>query len=98
MASPEVFVLARARVQPGRESDTEAALRANAEESRREEGCVSYTVLRGSGDPQLFITVERWRSRSDADLHMKTPHVQKLLGTIGPWLAAPPEILEMTES
>jgi quinol monooxygenase YgiN len=41
--------------------------------------------------------VERWNSRSDFDQHMTTPHVQTLLQTIGPMLAAPPEIQVMRE-
>lgn len=91
----EITVVARARIRPGHEEEAERALRANAEASRCEGGCVSYSVLRG--DDGVFMTVERWRTRADADQHMTTPHVQALLGTIGPWLAEPPEITVMRE-
>ena len=91
----EVVVIARAKVQPGREAEMEAALRANADASRRENGCVSYNVLRG--DEGMYMTVERWQSRGHVDQHMATPHVQTLLRTIAPRLAAPPEIQGMEE-
>jgi quinol monooxygenase YgiN len=45
----------------------------------------------------FFMTVQRWRTRADADQHMTTPHVQTLLAAIGPLLAAPPEITVMRE-
>ena len=86
----EVTVVARAKFRPGTEEEAERALRANAETSRSEAGCVSYSVLRG--DDGAFMTVERWRTRADADQHMTTPHVQQLLAAITPLLAAPPEI------
>jgi quinol monooxygenase YgiN len=91
----EVTVIARATAQPGREEEVERALRTNADASRQESGCVSYTVLRG--DDGAFMTVELWRTRADADQHMTTPHVQTLLQTVVPMLSAPPSISVMRE-
>lgn len=91
----EVTVIARARFRPGTEEEAERALRANAEASRDEGGCVSYSVLRG--DDGVFMTVERWRTKADADQHMTTPHVQQLFGAITPLLAEAPEITVLRE-
>jgi quinol monooxygenase YgiN len=93
----DLIVIARARAQAGRANEMEAALQTNAAASRGEAGCLSYSVLRGTPDGDLFMTFERWRSKADFDGHMATPHVQTLLQTIGPMLAAPPEILTLTE-
>ncbi|HYC62783.1 MAG TPA: putative quinol monooxygenase [Thermoanaerobaculia bacterium] len=91
----EVVVIAYAKAQPGREDEIERALRENAATSRNEAGCVSYAVLRG--DDGTFMTLERWRSREEVDQHMTTAHVQLLLQTIVPMLAAPPQISVMKE-
>lgn len=91
----EIVVVARAKAQPGREEEMERALRTAAEPSRAEEGCISYSVLRG--DEGVFMAVERWRSKSDFDNHMAAPHVQKLLSAIGPIIAGPPEIQVLKE-
>lgn len=91
----EVVVIARAKSQPGREEELERALRTNAEASRCDAGCISYSVLRG--DDGTFMAVERWNSRPEFDQHMTAPHVQTLLQTIGPMLAGPPEIQVMRE-
>lgn len=91
----EVVVIARAKAQPGREEEMAQALRAVAETSRAEEGCNSYSVLRG--DEGVFMTVERWKTRGHVDQHMATPHVQTLLSTIAPMLAAPPDIQVLEE-
>ena len=91
----EVVVIARAKAQPGREEEMAQALKKNADTSRGEEGCVSYSVLRG--DEGTFMTVERWASRGHVDTHMATPHVQNLLHTIAPMLAGPPDIQVLQE-
>ena len=91
----EVTIIARARAKPGHEEEMERALRVNAESSKCEGGCVSYSVLRG--DDGTFMTVERWATRADADSHMTTPHVQTLLQTIAPLLDGAPEISVMRE-
>lgn len=96
MAGPgQVVLIARAMAQPGREEAMQQALVENAEASRREPGCVSYWLLRGENG--LFIAVERWRSRVDVDQHMAAPHVQTLMQTITPLLAAPPVIETLEE-
>jgi len=94
----DLIVIARARVQPGRESEMEAALQTAAATSRTEAGCLVYSVLRGTQEPDLFMTHERWRSEADFALHMASAHVQTLLQTIGPMFAAPPEIVQLRES
>lgn len=91
----EVVVIARGKAQPGREEEIARAMRTNAEASRREDGCISYSVLRG--DEGVFMTIERWASRGHVDTHMATPHVQTLLQTIVPLLAEPPEIQVLEE-
>ncbi len=91
----EVVVIARARAQRGREEEMERALRSNAEASRCEGGCLSYSVLRG--DDGVFMAVERWQSRGDFDQHMAAPHVAELFAAIGPLLDGAPEIQVMRE-
>ena len=91
----EIYVVARAKAQPGTEQQMERALQTNAEASRQEGGCVSYVVLRGEGG--LYMTVERWKSKADFDQHMASPHVQTLFGAITPLVAGAPEIVSLTE-
>lgn len=91
----EVVVVARAKAQPGKEEEMAQALRANAETSRGEDGCLSYSVLRG--DEGVFMTVERWATRGHVQSHMAAPHVQALLQAITPLVAGPPDIQVLEE-
>ena len=91
----DLIVIARAKAQSDRADAVQSALTENAEASRREAGCISYSVLRA--DDGTFMTFERWRSHLDFDQHMTTPHVQLLLQNIVPMLDGPPEIKVLKE-
>ena len=91
----DVIVIARAKAQSGRAEEIQRALTANAEASRREAGCVSYSVLRA--DDGTFMTFERWKTHLDFDQHMSTPHVQTLLSTLVPMIDGPPALKVMKE-
>lgn len=85
-------VLARARALPGKEQEMERALLENAAESRKEDACLHYSVIRQADDPAVYGTVERWRSKEDLDRHMQSPHVQRLFAALADVLAGAPEI------
>ncbi len=57
--------------------------------TRSEPGCVAYDLFERVDADHVFQTVEQWRSQSDADAHMTTPHVGSAIAAAGPMLAAP---------
>ena len=67
-----LIVLLKAR--DGQESLLEAELRALVGPTRREEGCVTYDLHRGSDVPGAFLLHEVWASREHHRLHTQTPH------------------------
>ncbi len=87
------YVLARITVKS---EAAEAAAKVLAElalQSRKEAGCVQYEVYHQAQAPHIFQTVEHWRSKEDADVHMTTAHVGAAFAAAGPLLAGAPEIL-----
>jgi len=65
--------------------------------TRAEPGCVSYDFHVDVKDPNVFVFYENWRSRTDLDVHLKTPHLQPLFSRLEELLARPVEMrfLEM---
>jgi quinol monooxygenase YgiN len=57
-----------------------------------EEGCLSYRLFTSAVDPATFVTIEKWRSQSDLDQHMQTPHIQQALAVAGEHFRAAPSI------
>jgi quinol monooxygenase YgiN len=67
-----LVVLLKAR--DAQESLLEAELRALVSPTRREQGCITYDLHRGSDVPGAFLLHEVWASREHHRLHTQTPH------------------------
>jgi quinol monooxygenase YgiN len=53
-------------------------LLANAEESRREEGCLHYEFHCGLDVRNLFVLYETWSSRGALKAHFEMPYMKEL--------------------
>src|ERR1700754_4386528 len=80
---PDLNVVAVLKAKPGSEQVLGDALAALVEPTRAEAGCTSYELYVSAADPTTFITVETWRSQSDLDAHMQTPHIAQALEAAG---------------
>jgi quinol monooxygenase YgiN len=72
----EVVVVASFTAQEGREDEAERLLRALIAPTHGDEGCLLYSLHRGTDDPRRFSIVERWTSRSALDAHLEDPDFQ----------------------
>jgi len=90
------YVLARITVKTEAADAASKILEELAAQSRTEGGCAQYEVYRQEQAPHIFQTVEHWRTKADADVHMTTAHVAAAFAAAGPLLAGAPEILAYT--
>jgi len=89
----DVIVLATAKAKPGKEADVERALRDVAGPTRKQPGCVQFTLLRVANDRSTIIGYERWASEADHQQHLKGAHVQELMSRMADIIAGPPGIV-----
>ncbi|MEO8889391.1 MAG: putative quinol monooxygenase [Jatrophihabitantaceae bacterium] len=89
----EINTIAIITAKPGSADAVEQALRTLAEATHGEQGCIRYTLNRGLQDPNVFVTIEKWRSQEDLDGHMASPHVAATFAAAGEHLAAAPVIV-----
>jgi len=82
-----VTVLAGLRARPGRQDRLLKLLRALAGPTRRENGCLCFTLHQSQVDSELFTIYEIWEGEDFLRAHSKTPHAQS-------FRAAAPELLE----
>ena len=88
----DLIVIASAKAREGKEADLERALLEAAGPTRRQPGCVSFSLLHSTEDPSVIVGFERWASEQDHDRHLQGAHVQTLMAKMGPILAEPPQI------
>ena len=88
----DLNVVAVLKAKAGSEAVLQQALSALVEPTRAEAGCISYELFVSAVDPTTMITIELWRSQSDLDAHMQTPHIAQALHAAADALESPPAI------
>jgi quinol monooxygenase YgiN len=74
LSKDAVTLVVNLRAREGQELLLEAELRALVGPTRREQGCLTYDVYRGTELPDAFLLYEVWTSREHHRLHTQTPH------------------------
>lgn len=77
---PEIVVVGSFTARPGKEQEAADAFEALMAPTHAEEGCILYALHRGADDPRRLAFVERWASREALDAHLKSAHIQDVLG------------------
>ena len=93
-----ITVIAKLKVQPGKDAEFEAAAKqmiATVKES--EPGTLSYVLHKNTKDATEFIYYEVYQDQAAFDSHGKTDHMKAFGGKIGALLAGRPEITRLTE-
>ncbi|KAL4453656.1 hypothetical protein ABPG74_009552 [Tetrahymena malaccensis] len=62
------------------------------EETRKEEGNISYVLTNDVSDQNTFVFVEEWRSQEDINKHMASAHFVAFQGQIKDHLTGAPQV------
>jgi quinol monooxygenase YgiN len=92
MAEDTLKVIARIKARPNKVGELLSVLTSLLEPTRKEPGCLSYTLLQNNEDPTDFTFVEEWQSNAALESHFTTKHFKDALITLPNLLAAEPEI------
>jgi len=91
-----VHVVAHLTARPDTVVELRTLLFALLEPTRREPGCLRYTLLHNAVDPVDFTFVEEWVDDAALDAHFITPHLQAALAQAPSLLAVEPDIRRYT--
>jgi len=78
----EITVVARVVANEDAVEAVKAELLKMIEPTRREEGCIAYTLHQDTADPALFIFYETWESAVHLDRHMTTDHFTRYVAAV----------------
>jgi quinol monooxygenase YgiN len=92
-----IHVMARITVKPESAAAASEILATLVAATRKEAGCIAYSLFQRADAPHVFQTVEQWRDQASVDAHMQTPHVGAVVAAAGPMFAAPLEILSFKQ-
>lgn len=92
-----MIVIAKLKVQEGKEAELEKAVLDILPKVKTEEGTLVYNFHRSISDPTVYVFYERYVDQEALNVHSATPHFKELFAVLGGLLAAPPEIELFTE-
>ena len=52
------------------------------EPSRKERGCIHYSLYQDNDTPAVLFVYEKWQSKQDLDAHMQTAHFRECFSPI----------------
>ncbi|MDY0240847.1 MAG: putative quinol monooxygenase [Rhodospirillaceae bacterium] len=90
--SGEITLTASFQAKAGHEQDLAAALAALIEPSRKDSGCLLYTLYRDPSVPGRFVFIEKWADRDSLSQHERTPHFRNLLKLLPAHVEGAPQI------
>jgi quinol monooxygenase YgiN len=93
-----ITVIAKLKVQPGKEAEFEAAGKEMiATVKTSEPGTLAYILHKNTKDPTEFTYYEVYQDQAAFESHGKTDHMRAFGGKIGGLLAGRPEIAILSE-
>jgi len=92
MAEDTLRVIARVKARPGKVNGLLSVLTSLVEPTRKEPGCISYTLLQNNEDPTDFALVEEWQSSTVLQSHFGAKHFKDALVKLPNLVAAEPDI------
>jgi quinol monooxygenase YgiN len=88
-----VVVVAKLKVQKGKEDEVEKQLRMLVEYVRNEEpGTMTYLCHRAKDDPRTFLFYERYLNEEALEKHSASARFQQIFNRVTPLLAGAPAI------
>jgi quinol monooxygenase YgiN len=92
----QVWLMPVFAARPGREAALREALAALQSASRRDPGCLEYTVFGDDQRPGTFVLFEGWASAEDLAAHNDKSHVQEFVQGVEPLLTEPFSVSPLT--
>lgn len=78
-----ITIVAKNIVKDGKAELYKAIARELIEESRKEDGCISYDLHQDINNKNVLTFIEQWRDKDAIALHNKSAHYNKVVPKLG---------------
>jgi quinol monooxygenase YgiN len=78
-----IVIAGQIQLDPAKREPAIAAAREMMEETRKEEGCISYTFSADLDDPGRFRIFEEWQDDAALGAHFGSPHMARFQQAMG---------------
>ena len=88
-----VYVVAKLQARAGKEETLRKLIEQGVEATRKEKGCLRYSLMQDRQNPTVLTLLEEWETEADLNTHLSLPHLQKIFAQLPEMLAAPMDIV-----
>jgi quinol monooxygenase YgiN len=92
----EVWLMPVFIAKAGHEADLQEALHSLQTLSRKDPGCLEYTVFSDVQRPGTFVLFEGWAHNADLEAHNEEDHVKKFVKEVDQLLTVPFSVTPLT--
>lgn len=86
-----LYLVAEIHPHPDKHEVARTALKKLVEETQKEAGCEIYELVAEQGSGSWFM-IEKWSTKHDWELHMKTDHIKEVQETSSEYLLKPADL------
>ncbi len=87
-----ILIVAKSIVLDGKREGFLKAAKIMETESRKEDGCISYTLYEDIQEPQKFCCIEQWKDEKAVDAHNNSRHFQTMVPKMNQYKVVPTEV------
>ena len=87
-----INIIAKNYIADGKADEFKALAKPLIEASRKEEGCISYSLFEDIHDKNILTFIEEWKSIKAIQIHNNSPHFTSIVPTLAPLTAKPSEV------
>jgi len=87
-----IIIVAKNFVAEGKAEEFKALAKPLIEASRKEEGCISYSLFEDIKDGNILTFIEEWKSEEAIKIHNSTPHFTATVPKFGPLTSKPSDV------
>ena len=87
-----IIIVAKNYIAEGKADEFKALTKPLIAASRKEDGCISYSLFEDIHDKNILTFIEEWKSEEDIQIHNNTPHFTSIVPTLGPLTAKPSDV------
>ena len=87
-----IVLIAKSTVQEGKQEEFVRIAKKMVEETRKEEGCISYDLVKDETDDVVFCFIEKYKDEAALEAHRASAYFQTYVPMLGALRTKPSEL------
>jgi quinol monooxygenase YgiN len=78
-----IIIVAKSTIKEGKVEEFKNLAEELIDESRKESGCISYSLNQDINNKNILTFIEKWESKEDIEIHNNSSHFTRIVPKLG---------------